>query len=230
LLSLHSYLIYCGLYAIAIAIPGPGVVAIIARALQSGFRATIPAAIGTAVGDWALMSLSALGLSVLAESMGRLFMIVKIAGAAYLFYLGYKYWIAKIDDQPSGVVPNTARQGFLSQLSLTLGNPKAIAFFVALLPSVVDLNHLSFVGYWQLSLDVRADTRHYACICRFGSSSSHLVNKSACAKGNQQDGRSCNGGCRDWSCRKLTANRIVTYPMPPVVSGSYNGAAVRLCI
>jgi len=152
LVSLHSYLIYCGLYAIAIAIPGPGVVAIIARALQSGFRATIPAAIGTAVGDWALMSLSALGLSVLAESMGRLFMIVKIAGAAYLFYLGYKYWIAKIDDQPSGVVPNTARQGFLSQLSLTLGNPKAIAFFVALLPSVVDLNHLSFVGYWQLSL------------------------------------------------------------------------------
>ncbi len=152
MLSLHAYLIYCGLYAIAIAIPGPGVVAIIARALQSGFRATIPAAIGTAVGDWALMSLSTLGLSVLAESMGRFFLIVKIAGAAYLFYLGYKYWIAEIDDQPSGVVSDTARQGFLSQLSLTLGNPKAIAFFVALLPSVVDLNHLSFVGYWQLSL------------------------------------------------------------------------------
>ncbi len=152
MLSLHSYLIYCGLYALAIAIPGPGVVAIIARALQSGFRATIPAAIGTAVGDWALMSLSALGLAVLAESMGRLFLVVKLAGAAYLFYLGYKYWNAKIEDEPSSVVPDSARQGFLSQLSLTLGNPKAIAFFVALLPAVVDLNHLSFVGYLQLSL------------------------------------------------------------------------------
>jgi threonine/homoserine/homoserine lactone efflux protein len=152
LLSLHSYLIYCGLYAIAIAIPGPGVVAIIARALQSGFRATIPAAIGTAVGDWALMSLSALGLAVLAESMGRLFLVVKLAGATYLFYLGYKYWIAKPESKSSTVVSDSARQGFLSQLTLTLGNPKAIAFFVALLPSVVDLNHLSFVGYGQLSL------------------------------------------------------------------------------
>lgn len=152
MLSLHSYLVYCGLYAIAIAIPGPGVIAILALALRSGFRATIPAALGTAVGDWVLMSLSVLGLAVLAESMGRLFLIVKFAGAAYLFYLGYKFWIAKIDEDASGVVPVSARQGLLSQLSLTLGNPKAIAFFVALLPSVVDLHHLSLVGYSQLSL------------------------------------------------------------------------------
>ena len=50
MLPLHSYLFYCGLYAIAIAVPGPGIVAIVARALGSGFRATIPAAIGTAAG------------------------------------------------------------------------------------------------------------------------------------------------------------------------------------
>ncbi|MDE2494317.1 MAG: LysE family transporter, partial [Alphaproteobacteria bacterium] len=78
MLSLHAYLLYCGLYAIAIAVPGPGIVAIVARALGSGFRATVPAAIGTAVGDWALMSLSAFGLALVAQAMGGLFLIVKL--------------------------------------------------------------------------------------------------------------------------------------------------------
>ena len=46
MIPLHSYLLYCGLYAVAIAMPGPGVIAIVARALGSGFRSTIPARIG----------------------------------------------------------------------------------------------------------------------------------------------------------------------------------------
>jgi|SRR5580698_489966 threonine/homoserine/homoserine lactone efflux protein len=150
MLPFHAYLIYCGLYAIAIAVPGPGVIAIVARALGSGFRATIPAALGTAVGDWALMTLSAFGLALVAKAMGPLFLIVKFAGAAYLMYLGYRYWTAKVSELPD-VVPASARQSFLSQLSLTLGNPKAIAFFVALLPTVVDLHSLNALGYLQLS-------------------------------------------------------------------------------
>jgi threonine/homoserine/homoserine lactone efflux protein len=151
MISLHGYLLYCGLYAIAIAVPGPGVVAIVARALRSGFRSTIPAAAGTAVGDWALMSLSSLGLALLAQSLGKLFLIVKLGGAAYLFYLGYKYWVAGVAET-SDVVPADVRGGFLSQLALTLGNPKAIAFFVALLPTVIDLHHLKLSGYFQLSV------------------------------------------------------------------------------
>jgi threonine/homoserine/homoserine lactone efflux protein len=149
MLSLHAYLLYCGLYAIAIAVPGPGIVAIVARALGSGFRATVPAVIGTAVGDWALMSLSAFGLALVAQAMGGLFLIVKLMGAAYLVYLGYKYWTAPVAEMET-VVPASARQGFLAQMSLTLGNPKAIAFFVALLPTVVDLNRLDAFGYLQL--------------------------------------------------------------------------------
>jgi threonine/homoserine/homoserine lactone efflux protein len=114
MLPFHAYLIYCGLYAIAIAVPGPGVIAIVARALGSGFRATIPAALGTAVGDWALMTLSAFGLALVAKAMGPLFLIVKFAGAAYLMYLGYRYWTAKVSELPD-VVPASARQSFLSQ-------------------------------------------------------------------------------------------------------------------
>jgi threonine/homoserine/homoserine lactone efflux protein len=149
MLSLHSYLLYCGLYSFVILVPGPGVIAMVARALGSGFRACIPAAIGTAVGDLIWMTMSAFGLALIAQAMGSLFMVVKLAGAAYLIYLGYRYWTAPVTDLPD-IVAASARQSFLSQLSLTLGNPKAMAFFLALLPTVVDLGRLNVFGYLEL--------------------------------------------------------------------------------
>lgn len=149
MLSTHAYLIYLGIYAVAIAIPGPGIVAIVARALGSGFRATLPAIAGTVLGDLILMTLSAFGLALVAQAMGSLFLIVKLAGAAYLVYLGYRYWTAPVTADE--VIPARARQGFFAQLALTLGNPKAIAFFVALLPTVVDLKALDVTGYLALA-------------------------------------------------------------------------------
>src|SRR5512133_1255308 len=151
MLSLHSYLIYCTLYAICIAVPGPGVVAMVARALGSGFRSAIPAAIGTAVGDFIWMTLSAFGLAAIATAMGQYFLIVKYAGALYLLYMGYRYWTSEVSEMPQ-VVPATMRQSFFSQLSVTLGNPKAMAFFLAILPTVVDLKHLNAAGFAQLTV------------------------------------------------------------------------------
>lgn len=151
MLSWHSYLVYCTLYAICIAVPGPGVVAMVARALGSGFRSAIPAAIGTLVGDLVWMTLSAFGLAAVAAAMGQYFLIVKYAGALYLIYMGYKYWRAEVGEMPT-VQPASTSQSFFSQLSVTLGNPKAMAFFLAILPTVVDLKHLSVFGYGQLVL------------------------------------------------------------------------------
>jgi len=89
----------------------------------------------------------------LAESMGVLFTIVKYAGAAYLIYLGWTYWTA-----PTHAVAITARRAespglmFFNGLILTLGNPKVIVFYIALLPKVIDLNQLEFMAYLQLIL------------------------------------------------------------------------------
>ncbi|HKB95734.1 MAG TPA: LysE family translocator [Rhizomicrobium sp.] len=149
MIPLHSLLLYCGIYAAAIAVPGPGIFAIIARALGGGFRSTIPAVLGNTLGDLILMSLSAFGLAVVARQMGGLFLIVKLAGAAYLIWLGYKSWTAD-SAAMGGQLP--ARKGFLSQLALTLGNPKAIVMFVAILPTAIDLNRLTPSGYLQLCL------------------------------------------------------------------------------
>jgi threonine/homoserine/homoserine lactone efflux protein len=149
MIPLHSYLLYCGLYAVAIAVPGPGVIAIVARAMGSGFKSVIPGTLGILAGDLCLMTLSAFGLALIAQAMGHLFLIVKIAGGLYLFYLAYKYWTAKVEDEGE-VVPQSAGRGFLAYLGLTLGNPKAIAFFVALLPVAVNPRELNPIGYLQL--------------------------------------------------------------------------------
>jgi threonine/homoserine/homoserine lactone efflux protein len=145
----HNYLLYCGLYAVAIATPGPGVIAIVARALGSGFKSVVPGTLGILTGDLILMTLSAFGLALMAQAMGQLFLIVKIAGALYLVALGYRYWTADVPEH-GDVVPQSAGRGFLAYLGLTLGNPKAIAFFVALLPVAVNPHTLGLAGYLQL--------------------------------------------------------------------------------
>jgi len=152
MIAWHSYLLYCGLYAVAIATPGPAVIAIVARALGSGFRSVVPGSLGVLAGDLILMTLSALGLAMVAKTMGHWFLIVKIAGALYLLYLGYKYWTAEVsqDAVPQSAVQENFGRGFLAYLGLTLGNPKAIAFFVALLPVAVNPRELNLVGYLQL--------------------------------------------------------------------------------
>jgi threonine/homoserine/homoserine lactone efflux protein len=149
MIPLHNFLLYCALYAIAIAVPGPGIVSIVARALGSGFRATVPACLGIMVGDLILMTLTAFGLALVAQAAGQLFLAVKIAGGLYLLFLGYKYWTAKVSERQE-IVPESAGRGFLTQMGITLSNPKAIAFFVALQPTAIDLSRLTFLGYLEL--------------------------------------------------------------------------------
>ncbi len=165
MIPLHALLVYAGIYAFLIALPGPNVIAITARALAGGFRAAIPAAFGTALGDIVLMSFSAFGLELVAKTTGNLFFAVKIAGVLYLFWLGYKYWTAPVSANdpplPAGEVASRtsrrdgggtsfARGGFLSQAAVTAGNPKGMVFFFAALPSVVNLKHLDMFGYLEL--------------------------------------------------------------------------------
>jgi threonine/homoserine/homoserine lactone efflux protein len=88
-------------------------------------------------------------MALIAQAMGQLFAIVKIGGGLYLLYLGYKYWTAEVSDVAE-VVPESAGRGFLTQLGITLSNPKAIAFFVALQPTAIDLDKLNWVGYLEL--------------------------------------------------------------------------------
>jgi threonine/homoserine/homoserine lactone efflux protein len=148
-LTTHALLIFAAVYAAAVATPGPGIVALVTRALAGGFWSAVPNTYGMALGDLILMTLSAFGLALVAQAMGDLFLLVKLAGAGYLIYLGYKFWTAPAEETFTAA-PSGAAQGFLSQFALTLGNPKAIGFFVALLPTLIDLKTLTLAGYAEL--------------------------------------------------------------------------------
>lgn len=147
----HSYLLFLSVMTVAAAVPGPVVMAISARALGSGFRAALPMVLGAGVGDFIVMTLSVLGLAALAQAMGQLFLIVKLTGAAYLIYLGYKIWTAPVAEEVEAA-PIDARRGFFAQVGLSVGNPKTIAFWVALLPTVVDMRGLNVIAYSELAL------------------------------------------------------------------------------
>ncbi|WP_319799665.1 LysE family translocator [Microvirga rosea] len=139
---------------IAAASPGPGIAAIVARVLGRGPKGAIPFSIGIALGDVVWLTFAVLGLAALAQTFHEVFLVVKYAGAAYLLYLAYKLWTA----------PATAREVtadrkaehpaklLLGGLMLTLGNPKTIVFYLALLPTFLDLTKITVLGYAELAL------------------------------------------------------------------------------
>lgn len=136
--------------AIAVALPGPGIFAVVSCAIGRGFREALAMVGGIVLGDLIYFCLAVLGLAALARSMGDLFIAVKFAGAAYLVWLGVKLW----RERPASAAPIAtssaevaarpgAAKNFLGGFLVTAGNPKAIAFYAGLLPTFIDLPTLS---------------------------------------------------------------------------------------
>lgn len=127
--------------------PGPGVFAIVARALAQGFRPTMVFVCGIIMGDLVYLVLAALGLSVIASQYASALGLLKIVGGLYLVYLGVQTWrSAKNGDTGLAPVATGGRaRGFLSGFSVTMGNPKVVIFYVAFLPAFVDLGGLSLI-------------------------------------------------------------------------------------
>ena len=150
-MTLTGFLAYSAALAVAVAVPGPGIVAMVARGLGSGFRSTLPFTIGIALGDLVYLTAAVLGLAFIAKTFGLAFMAIKYAGAAYLLYLAYKFWTSGVGiDNVSAQRAETPLTGFLSGLMVTLGNPKVMVFYLALLPAIVDLSTVTFANYLVL--------------------------------------------------------------------------------
>ena len=155
-MSLYGLLTFCAVYALAVATPGPGVAAIIARSLAHGFKGAPAFIAGFVVGDLLWFSIAATGLAALAKTAATVFIAIKWAGVAYLLYLAWKLWTAPAERV--AVAANDDRQhgwrAFIASLMLTLANPKAILFFLALLPTVVDLASLNLLRFVEISLAI----------------------------------------------------------------------------
>ena len=139
---------------IAAASPGPGIAAIVARVLGRGPRGAVPFSIGIALGDVVWLTFAVLGLAALAQAFHGVFLVVKYAGAAYLLYLAYRLWTAPAAARDVAAEEKAERPArlLLGGLALTLGNPKTIVFYLALLPTFLDLTRITVLGYAELAL------------------------------------------------------------------------------
>ena len=150
-MTISNLIAYAGALFVAAAIPGPGMTAIVARALGSGFRETFLMGLGLILGDLVYLTGAVLGLSFLAQSFATVFFIIKIIGALYLLFIAWKLWTAGlISERIEARPPAGAVSAFLSGLFVTLGNPKTMLFYLALLPTLIDLEAVTLQDYAAL--------------------------------------------------------------------------------
>ena len=138
-----SFLFIIFLFAIT---PGPGVFALLARSLASGAKPCISMALGMAISDVIYLILACFGLAVIAEQWAGLFMGIRFVGAFYLLYLGWKMWTASPEASLNNGVDSatlSVNRGLIQGFLISASNPKVIFFYVAFLPSIMDLNGLT---------------------------------------------------------------------------------------
>ncbi|MFY8030265.1 MAG: LysE family translocator [Devosia sp.] len=138
-------------YTIAVLVPGPGVAAVVARALGGGFASAVPMVLGILVGDLIYLVFALFGLAAIATWFGPIIEIVRYAGAAYLMFIAWQFWTAKPGTEQIRGKRDSSWKTFLSGFALTLGNPKTIVFYLALLPTVVPLDQpITVLGFAEL--------------------------------------------------------------------------------
>jgi threonine/homoserine/homoserine lactone efflux protein len=98
------------------------------------------------------LTFAVLGLAALAQAFHGVFLAVKYAGAAYLLYIAYKLWTAPAAAQEVAADAKAEHPAklFLGGLAVTMGNPKVMVFYLALLPTIIDLTRVTLLGYAEL--------------------------------------------------------------------------------
>jgi threonine/homoserine/homoserine lactone efflux protein len=129
--------------AALIAVPGPAVIYVVARSIEGGRRAGLVSMLGIEAGGLVHGAGAAVGLSAVLASSATAFTVVKVAGAAYLVWLGVRRLVASTRPTPSAPegdvpAPRAGRRLFLEGVLVNVLNPKVAIFFLAFLPQFVD--------------------------------------------------------------------------------------------
>jgi threonine/homoserine/homoserine lactone efflux protein len=147
-MSLQVYLAYVAACIALVLLPGPIVTLVIANGLRHGTRAALTNILGVQAGLLIVIGILAVGLTSLMATMGYWFDWVRVAGAAYLVWLGIKLIRVPVEGVDTGAPPPPPRGGFFLQgFVVALSNPKLLVFFGAFIPQFMDMNqdHLSQV-------------------------------------------------------------------------------------
>ncbi len=142
-----------------LAIPGPGLLGVLAATGKGGLRAGFAATLGVMTGDWVHMLLAGIGVAALLQANPAIFKAIQYLGAAYLIYIGVSLLRVKPDAlQEAGDASATGRH-FRRVFLITLMNPKAIVFYMAFFPLFIDpANHYGALTLLAMALTVSALT------------------------------------------------------------------------
>jgi threonine/homoserine/homoserine lactone efflux protein len=141
----HELLLYAGALLILFFTPGPVWVALTARALSGGFRQAWPLAVGVTVGDilWPLLAI--LGVTWLVSVWGGFLETLKWVAAGIFLWMG---WL--LIRHAGAPIPADGRltrpgmwAGFAAGVAVIVGNPKAILFYMGVLPGFFDLRSVT---------------------------------------------------------------------------------------
>jgi threonine/homoserine/homoserine lactone efflux protein len=140
-------LLYCGALVILFLTPGPVWLALIARGLSGGFHAAWPLAFGVAIGDilWPLVAV--LGISWILSVFDSFMLVLKWVACGVFVLMGY----ALIRHAGAAISANSRLTrpgmwaGFLAGIASILGNPKAVLFYMGVLPGFFDLRSVTAI-------------------------------------------------------------------------------------
>ncbi|MFT5068773.1 MAG: threonine/homoserine/homoserine lactone efflux protein [Candidatus Paceibacteria bacterium] len=146
---------FCLAYFVAVLIfsitPGPGVFALMAKALKQGGNACWGLALGMTMSDIIYLLLVVWGLAYIANEYQLIFTLIRWCGATYLFYLAWQVWHAPVELNTTALAV-TGSKGANFVLSYAEGmlisatNPKVMLFYIAFLPTFIDLTLLTSQG------------------------------------------------------------------------------------
>ena len=138
--ELTTLLLFLGASFVLLVVPGPTIALIVSKSVAQGRTVALPMIVGIATGGALAATLALAGVSALLLASSSAFTALKIAGALYLFYLGFKLLMTcpkalsttKLDKAEAPI--QSVRDGFL----VMLFNPKGILFFAAFVPQFID--------------------------------------------------------------------------------------------
>lgn len=144
-MDFHVWLAYLAAAWVIALSPGSGAVLSMAHGLAYGVRAASATIAGLQLGLSVILLVAGLGVGALLVASATAFTVVKVVGAAYLIWLGWRQWvspaaspIAAAGEGIAAAGALTARNRLLQGFLTNVTNPKGIVFMVAVLPQFID--------------------------------------------------------------------------------------------
>ena len=121
-------------------IPGPSIFYVAARTLAAGRNEGLASTLGMSIGGLVHILAGAFGVSALIMASAEAFTLMKLAGAAYLIWLGIKTFRTARIEAPQNVEVTGAARAFRQGIVVEITNPKTASYFLAFLPQFIDVS------------------------------------------------------------------------------------------